>query len=169
MSWADEPLRGRLWTALFFHRPVNRFWFLLLLALPAGALAELYRWVDAQGRVHYSDSPPPSDAKSSKTLSAPPAANPAPAAASKSWQEKEMEFRERRAAEAEAQAKKEKEAEEARQKKANCEAARKNLQLLESGQRVVTTNAQGEREFLDDAARQKAINDARKAVESWCK
>lgn len=148
---------------------MNRLWILLLLALPLGASAELYRWVDAQGRVHYSDSPPPANATSTKTLNTPAPASPAPAAAPKSWQEKEMEFRQRRAAEAEAQAKKEKEAEEARQKQANCEAARKNLQLLESGQRVVTVNAQGEREFLDDAARQKAINDARKAVETWCK
>lgn len=30
---------------------------LLSLALPAGA--EIYRWTDAQGKVHYSDSPPP--------------------------------------------------------------------------------------------------------------
>ncbi|MEO1768022.1 DUF4124 domain-containing protein [Thiobacter aerophilum] len=148
---------------------MNKLWILLLLALPCVASGELYRWVDAQGKVHYSDSPPPADAKSGKTLPAPPSPASAPAGTTKSWQEKDMEFRQRRAAEAEAQAKKEKEAEEARQKQANCETARKNLRLLESGQRVVTTNDQGEREFLDDAARQKAINDARKGVETWCK
>lgn len=139
---------------------------ILLLALPALSHAQLYRWVDAQGQVHYSDSPPPPGAKDTRTVE-----KPAPSAGQpgKSWQEKDMEFRQRRAAEADAESKKAKEAEEARQKQANCEAARKNLQILESGQRVVTTNAQGEREFIDDTARQKAINDARKAVETWCK
>jgi glutaredoxin len=32
---------------------------LALLALPLAATAEIYRWTDAQGKVHYSDSPPP--------------------------------------------------------------------------------------------------------------
>lgn len=32
---------------------------LLLLALPGLASAEIYRWVDGQGRVHYSQTPPP--------------------------------------------------------------------------------------------------------------
>ncbi|MCL6555446.1 MAG: DUF4124 domain-containing protein [Burkholderiales bacterium] len=141
---------------------------LLALALPGLAAAQLYRWVDAQGRVHYSDTPPPAGARTSKSLPAAPS-NAAPTAPAKTWQEKEMEFRQRRAAEAEAQAKKEKEAEEARQKQANCEAARNHLRLLESGQRVARVNAEGEREFLDDAAREKAIRDARKAVETWCK
>lgn len=34
---------------------------LLLAALPAGAA--MYKWVDAQGRVQYTDTPPPADAK----------------------------------------------------------------------------------------------------------
>lgn len=32
---------------------------LLLLALPLAAPAQVYRWVDAQGKVHYTQSPPP--------------------------------------------------------------------------------------------------------------
>ena len=40
-------------------------WFLLpLIALACTAVqADLYRWVDAEGKVHYSDDPPPSDVK----------------------------------------------------------------------------------------------------------
>ncbi len=147
-----------------------RLFILLLLLTPPGAGAELYRWVDAQGKVHYSDSPPPGGGKSVRTVPAPAAAaGTATPGTQKSWQEKDMEFRQRRAAEEEARAKQEKEAEEARQKQANCEAARKSLQLLESGQRVATVNPQGEREFMDEASREKAIAEARKAVASWCK
>jgi glutaredoxin len=32
---------------------------LALLALPLAVSADIYRWTDAQGKVHYSDSPPP--------------------------------------------------------------------------------------------------------------
>lgn len=34
-----------------------------LACLAAPALADVYKWVDAQGGVHYSDRPPPADAK----------------------------------------------------------------------------------------------------------
>ncbi len=37
---------------------------LILLSLPAMA-GTLYRWTDAQGKVHYTDQPPPASAKSS--------------------------------------------------------------------------------------------------------
>ncbi|HWQ39381.1 MAG TPA: glutaredoxin family protein [Burkholderiales bacterium] len=45
---------------------MNRQWAVTLataLLLAPGAQAELYRWVDDQGRVHYSDSPPPPSAR----------------------------------------------------------------------------------------------------------
>lgn len=151
---------------------MNRFLFaLLFLALPAAVSAEMYRWVDSQGRVHYSDEPPPAGAKSSKTVTPPPPsyAPSSEAAKPKSWQEKDMEFRQRQSAQAEAQAKKEKEEADAKQKKQNCELARKNLQALESGQRVSVPNENGEQQPIDDATRQKAIAEARKAVDSWCK
>lgn len=144
---------------------------LVMLSLPFAAAAEMYRWVDSQGKVHYSDSPPPAGAKSSKTIDTPPPAAP-PAGASakpKSWQEKEMDFRQRQSAEAEAQAKKQKEEAQAKEKQQNCENARRNLATFESGARVATTNEKGERVIMDDAARASAMAEARKAVETWCK
>lgn len=143
--------------------------FLLLLSFNASG--EMYRWVDAQGSVHYTDEPPPAGAKSSKTFT-PPAASPAAGvepAKSKSWQEKEIEFQKRKADKAESEEKKAKEEADARAKKDNCEQSRKRLQALESGQRFVNTNEKGEREVMEDAARQKALADARKAVADWCK
>ncbi|HEX6829572.1 MAG TPA: glutaredoxin family protein [Burkholderiales bacterium] len=43
---------------------------LALLALPAAA-GSLYRWVDADGKVHYTDTPPPATAKDVKQQTAP--------------------------------------------------------------------------------------------------
>ena len=66
---------------------MNRVLLLAVLALPLSALAEakVYRWVDAQGQVHYSQTPPPeigAQAHSTRTVPASPAApSAAPAAA----------------------------------------------------------------------------------------
>ena len=46
-----------------FHPDMRLFTLLLLLTLPLTASAQLYRWVDANGRVTYSDQPPPPNAK----------------------------------------------------------------------------------------------------------
>lgn len=43
---------------------MNRWFLLPLIALAcSGVHADLYRWVDAEGKIHYSDEPPPSDIK----------------------------------------------------------------------------------------------------------
>lgn len=140
----------------------------LVLCLPVVAAAEMYRWVDAQGQVHYSDSPPPAGAKAAKTIDVPPPAAPSSSTSAKpkSWQEKDLEFRQRRAAEAEAQAKKDKEAKEKQQ---NCETARRNLAKFENATRVVTTNEKGETVYMDNAARAAAAAEARKQIDTWCK
>lgn len=41
---------------------------LLLLAAGASQAAEVYRWVDGSGRVHYTDQPPPPNSKQVRTL-----------------------------------------------------------------------------------------------------
>jgi hypothetical protein len=38
----------------------------IALLMPFGAQAELYKWVDAQGNVHYTDTPPPAGARSTE-------------------------------------------------------------------------------------------------------
>jgi glutaredoxin len=53
---------------------MNRIVILLLaLAFAAPASAELFRWTDAQGRVHYSDQPPPPNIKQMKRIATPSA------------------------------------------------------------------------------------------------
>lgn len=62
--------------------------FLLILILAAPAVAGVYRWVDADGRIHYTDSPPPNtgakrisvDAAPPPPAASGPAQSPAPAA-----------------------------------------------------------------------------------------
>jgi hypothetical protein len=157
----------------------------LLPALPAGA--QMYKWTDADGKVHYSDQPPPDSAKQSSTLAKPrpaaPAAAPAtpaegkPDAASKpdtaskprSVAEQEMEFRKRRLEKAEADAKRQKEAEQAKEKQRNCEVAKQRVAQLQAGGRITKSAPNGEHVFMEDAEIARELVDARKTADSWCK
>jgi hypothetical protein len=149
-----------------------------LVSTPAGA--QTYKWTDADGKIHYSDQPPPANAKEQTTVkprkpSAPaPSASPsasekgAAAAKPKTYVEQEAEFRKRQVETAEREAADKKKAAEAAEKKQNCEQARGQLKTLESGGRITRTNAQGEREYLNDAEIAQEIERGKKSVDSWC-
>jgi hypothetical protein len=138
----------------------------------------LYRWVDKDGKVRYTDTPPPGGVKA-RTLGAPAAAPAAPAPADAAAKdaapkgpltpaEQEQAFRKRqmdaqKAAEKADLARKENDA-----KQENCARAREALATYESGQRVARTNAQGERFYLEDDARAAEAEKARAAVRDWC-
>ncbi len=170
---------------------------LLLIALLAAfpAAAEIYSWRDKEGRLHYSDVPPPDGEvktlRNSRSTSSP--STPEPAAgettgsaagqapanvppgtagtsnAPKTMADRELEFRKRRTAQAEAEAKAEKERADAAQRQRACEQARSQLAALESGQRIARFTNTGERAFLDDSSRMNEINEARTQVEQLCR
>ena len=54
---AHLPLARPLWMSLFLASAM------LWVALPAPASAQLYKWVDGDGKVHYTDTPPPPGAR----------------------------------------------------------------------------------------------------------
>lgn len=139
----------------------------LLMLFTVSAHAELHKWVDSAGNVHYSDTEPPADAKVEQIHI--PAAAPAPdKSAGKSVFEREADLekllKNKQKAEQEA-AQKEKEA-AAKQK--NCESARNNLQVLENTPRIATYDANGNRTLMNDAARQQEIEETRKKISELC-
>jgi len=140
---------------------------LLLIASPVHA--QLYKWVDEQGKVHYSDQPPSGKAKSESTLDIPsqPGAAGSPDSG-KSWQEKELEFQKRKTSAAEAEAKKQKAEQETQTKRENCEKAKLNLSQLESVNLVYTYDEKAGRITMNEAQRAEAIEKARKSVAEWC-
>ncbi len=146
---------------------------LALCALVLPAWADLYKWTDEKGNVHYSDQPPSGDVKKSESLKQPKsaAASEAPAAAAKpkTAAEQDMEFRQRRVEAAEAEAKAQKEAAEAEDKKRNCQRATAQVAALERGGRITRPGANGEQNFMTDAEIAKEVVNARKAADSWCK
>jgi len=161
---------------------INTNWLLLalvsttwLVSMPAAA--QTYKWTDADGKVHYSDQPPPANIKEQITVKPrkPSAAAPAstdkdaPAAKAKTYVEQEAEFKRRQVETAEREAAEKKKADEAAEKKQNCDRARAQLRGLQAGGRVSQTNAQGEREYMSDAQIAQAIENGKKSVASWCK
>ena len=152
-----------------------------LVAASAPAFAQTYKWTDADGKVHYSDQPPPTNASkqvtvkprkpSASTSTANPAATEkgAPAAKAKTYVEQEADFRKRQVEAAEREAADKKKADEVAEKKQNCDQARAQLRSLQAGGRVTRTNAQGEREYMSDAQIAQEIERGKKLVENWCK
>ncbi|OHC89503.1 MAG: hypothetical protein A3J87_03285, partial [Sideroxydans sp. RIFOXYB12_FULL_59_6] len=112
---------------------------LLLSFFSLSAHAALNKWVDAEGKVHYSDSPPV-DAKvesvrniSGKGQEAAPADF-----SSKTYSQREAELNKARQEKKEASEKSAREAAMKQERKQNCAASRENLRALESGTRLVT-------------------------------
>lgn len=136
---------------------------------------DIYMWKDAKGVTHYSDIEPETGAAKvikggvQQEITPPlPAAAPADTKDDATLSDPEAAFRKRRAEAAEAQAKADKERQEASARKENCEAARGQLTALKSGQRMARYNAAGEREILDDAAREAEIERIQRNVDRAC-
>ncbi len=148
-------------------------------ALPLAAHAQVYKWIDENGKVRYGDTPPPK--AKTKVISTPSARSPSPPPAAANAArpgeakkgpltpaEQEMEFR-RRAKEAQTRdAKAEKERKDQEARKVNCENSQQTLRGLESGQRITRTDANGERQYLDDAQVAQEIARAKASVSQWC-
>jgi hypothetical protein len=151
----------------------NFFTLLAALGIAAGASAQQYKWVDKDGKVRYGDIPPPG--ARATPLRSPSAPAPQPQAApdkkggaALSPAQQEAEFRKRQLARQEEEENAAKARAEAQAKRANCARAEASLRGLQSGQRIATTNKAGEREYLDDAQREKEMERAQRAVKEWC-
>lgn len=140
----------------------------MLLACSSAAMAQ-WQWIDGTGRKVFSDTPPPASIPDKSILKkpgsgmAPPvvtveptatvAASGAPAAPQIPARDTELEAKKKQAEQAE-EAKKKAEAERVAKARAdNCERARKAKITMDSGVRLATTNAKGEREIMDDKAK----------------
>ncbi len=138
-----------------------------------------WQWVDNAGRKVFSDQAPPPDiplknivkqpGKSAATSVEAPSAPASAATPQLSNDDKEL-LAKKKKADSEAMARIKEEADSLSKIKAtNCEKAKANQALLDSGVRMAVTNAKGEREFLDDAARAAEQRRIRTVMETNCK
>ncbi|MFN0305076.1 MAG: DUF4124 domain-containing protein [Burkholderiales bacterium] len=142
----------------------------------ASVIAQPYRWVDANGRVQYSDHPPvgTTNAKTVKskisTATGTPGSSDAASAKSAPLTpaEQEQGFRKRRVEEQEKAQKLAKDEEAAKEKRDACKSAQRSLAGMEAVGRVTRTNDAGEREFLNDAEIATEKERTRKIAASAC-
>ncbi len=132
------------------------------------ALAQVYKWVDAQGVTHYDSAPPPGSSSKVQTLAISTAPS-ADSSASSSWQDKDNEFRarydKRKSDEAKEDAKKKKEL-AARQ--TACLKARTRMATYQQYGRIYHVDQDGNRVFLSDAERDQQYANIQAQVANNC-
>ena len=143
---------------------------LIVLALACAvvplASAELYKYVDKNGKTVYSDTPPPG--VDAKPLHVSPSSGggggaPKPAVTLDKELEKGRELAKDREKKADVEEKNAKIAEQ------RCQQARENLQAYTDGGRLFKYDAKGERQFLTDEEIEAARVAAQKDVDESCK
>jgi hypothetical protein len=134
----------------------------VLLALSTGATAgQIYKWVDAQGNVHFGSQPPEGQEAASvnpnisQPKATPPASKPSTGDAGKAEQEAIDEKVKQEVAREESN------------RKENCEKARYNLAQLKNNPRV-RMEMNGEIRKLSEEERQAQIAESEKAVTENC-
>ena len=150
--------------------PVQLFIAAAILLATATVAAQVYKWVDKDGKVQYSDTPPPATATKTEArkIDAPPLAASV-AAPAKSLQERAKDYDKRKTDVAEKAKKSEIDQQKAEIDAANCSDARAALRQLETGRPITRTSETGAREYLGDEARQAEMTKARKSIEGFCK
>ena len=164
-----------------------RSFFILLAAttFATAALAQQFKWIDKDGKVHYGDTLPPG--VKATPLKPPPGSVAPPPGAAKSAAakdksaaakdvgkgpltpaEQEQDFRKRKLEEQKAAEKTDDERKEAEAKRENCQRAQEQQRTLEAGGRIARTDAKGERYYLEDAQIAQEAAKARELVKQWC-
>ena len=164
---------------------------LLAIAASGASAQAIYKWRDANGQLHLSDTPPPSDTPAKNILQRPnlPAAvHPGDASASAAAAadtgtgagtstpvnagDSELTKRKNKIdqdkATAQAAEKARAEQQQADARAAACSSAQQNARTMSNGGRIVRINANGEKEFLDDATIAAQLRSAQDAVAQNC-
>ena len=140
---------------------MNLFLALLLALAGPAASAQVYKWVDEKGRVHYGEKPP-AGSKPSAVKS--PAAPQDPSAKTQDLQSQELDFRGRQIKKAEDEAR---QARDAANREVLCNNAKERLAISE--QAALYRREKGERVFLSDAEQKAAVESMRAAVTQYCR
>lgn len=158
----------------------------LILALASGSFAltalAQWQWIDKDGHKVFSDRAPPTDIPAKNILKQPnhskaltisaiaPSAPEIKTSAPKiSGKDTELEAKKKKADEEAAVKMKADEEKQAKIKEDSCKQAQKGLVTMQSGIRIATLNAKGEREFMDDTARAAETKRLQAVADTDCK
>jgi hypothetical protein len=135
----------------------------LACAIAPLAAAQLYKYVDKDGKTVYSDQPPANVDSQQLHVST------GTSSGSKSYVARDKELDKTREADKERDKKKEVTAENARLAEERCNIAQSNLRTYSDGGRLFKYNAQGEREVMNDDEISTERDKAQKQVDEACK
>lgn len=154
---------------------MTRVWLLAGLLVAVPVQAELYKWTDAQGRVHFTDKKPEGNGKV-ETLKAPQVRSPAGGAeaSAATGDSQSVLDRQKRMADILAQEREQREAGEARKRKEEaarqqkCHEAR-DYRRNADGARLYDINQKGERVYMDDKAHAAHMRELDQAIKDLCR
>lgn len=147
---------------------------LLALACAVEAADGVYKWVEKDGTVHYSDMPPTkanaTKLRTAATVTVPPVSGETEAGSRASnYVDQDIEFRKRRATSDEAAKKQQEKQQQADQQRQACADSRGRLVALQQGGRVYRTNEKGERVYFNEKAFADEIAKEKKFQDQHCK
>ncbi len=125
----------------------------------------LYKWVDENGRVTYSDQPPVGKVKTSETITIPGAAA---SGAARTIADQDAQFKKRQDDATKKQAELTKKDEIEKQRQDNCSRARAELRGLRDNAPMVRLTESGERVVLDANARESEGKRLESFIEESC-
>jgi len=137
----------------------------LLISPPLAA--DIYQWRDEQGQVHFGDRPPDATTEPLQLRSTPVPTRPSPSQETRRRTRQrllEIYREERRQKQAEAERQRQQQAEA----KENCHRARRRYARFERAGGFYEKDAEGQRNYLDQAAREQYMQDLRSDVRRWC-
>lgn len=140
---------------------------LLFLCLIAGnALAEMYKWVDAEGNTHYTERPPVGDIEVI-TIKPPPKVDTGRAL--NDLEQQQEKLNELRGGRQKAVEERQRAEEVAAIQKSNCELARDKFDKASGSTRFYGTDKDGNRVRLGEEERQARLAAAQKDIAEFCK
>ena len=142
----------------------------VLLTLPVQA--EVYKWTDEQGRVHFSDTPPTEDSAGYQVQAPASTGNASPQGPDTDAERRARQNKLSDSLEADRRDLEKADAKRNKQKmirEHNCRVARADLNATLKTNRIYDEDQQGNRVYYDEAQKQKFIEARRAAVSKWCR
>lgn len=139
---------------------------LLAVTCLAASADQMYKWVDKDGHVHYSQTPPPTTGVQAQSVNigAPP---PDPVTL-QNEQNLAKQLSDKDKQQQDAAQKQQQDAQKQAQQKKNCDALRERLVVLTQSRRPATVDAQGNINYLSDDDIQKQEKDLNDQIAKEC-
>ena len=142
-----------------------------LICCAGGSDAQIYKWVDESGTVHFSDSPPPGDSAQKLELGPQPSEQSlqqSREASARRLQYQRADAEARRETEEQRKLEQEEEEQRAAEMLVRCTYARQQLQVLQMQRPVYRENDAGEREYADEGYRTSEQERFTREIEQYC-